>query len=49
MDVPSELLDAMERDCEASHLGPHNADMTAPSRSMLVSTQVDSNDESVSR
>ena len=32
-DVPSELLDAMERDCEASHSGPHNADVTAPGRS----------------
>ena len=45
-DVPSELL---ERDCEASHSGPHNADVTAPGRSMLVSTQVDSNDEFASQ
>ena len=47
-DVPSELLDAMERDCEASHPGPHD-DVTAPGRSMLVSTQVDSNDEFASQ
>ena len=44
-DVPSEVLDAMERDCEASLSGPHNADVTAPGRSMLVSTQVESNDQ----
>ena len=48
-DVPSEFLDAMERDCEASHSGPHNADVTAPGRSMLVSTQVDSDDEFASQ
>ena len=47
--VPSELLDAMERDCEPSHSGPHNADVTAPGPSMLVSTQVDSNDEFASQ
>ena len=35
----------MERDCEASHLGPHDADVIAP----LVSTQVDSNDEFASQ
>ena len=39
----------MERDCEASHSGPHNADVTAPGLSMLVSTQVDCNDEFASQ
>ena len=46
-DVSSELLDAIG--CEASHSGPHNADVTAPCRAMLVSTQVDSNDEFASQ
>ena len=48
-DVPLKLLDAVERDCEAFHPGPHNADVTARGRCVLVSTQVDSNEEFASQ